>query len=116
MGLTAYQQARRIAESPKSTEHRLLGQVTAALIDAHGKNIGGPALADILHWNREIWAIFSATCADSANKLPPELRASIISLALWVDRHSSGVLSGKSDLETLIEVNRSVMEGLSAEP
>lgn len=116
MGLTAYQQARRVSETPKSTEHRLLGQVTAALIDAQEKQLSGATLADILHWNREIWATFSATCTDSANKLPPELRASIISLSLWVDRHSSGIMSGKSDIESLVEVNRLVMEGLSAGP
>ncbi len=48
--------------------------------------------------------------------MPMTLRASIISLALWVSKYSSDVLREGADLEPLIDVNRSMMEGLSARP
>jgi flagellar protein FlaF len=115
MGLSAYQRARSFAEAPRSMEHRLLGQVTGALIAAERDGMRGAALMDVSHWNREIWATFSATCADAANRLPPPLRASIISLALWVDRHSSEVIAGRAALGDLIDVNRLIMDGLAAE-
>lgn len=115
MGVSAYQRARSFAEAPRSTEHRLLGQVTGALIEADHRGLKGAALMDVIHWNREIWSTFGATCADAANRLPPPLRASIISLSLWVDRHSSEVIAGRGSLVDLIEINRLIMEGLAAE-
>jgi flagellar protein FlaF len=41
------------------------------------------------------------------------LRGQIISLAMWVARYSSEVLREGADLEPLIDVNRTMMEGLS---
>lgn len=114
MGLSAYQRALGFAEAPRSTEHRLLGQVTGALIEAERAGLKGAALVDVIHWNREIWATFGATCSDAANRLPPPLRASIISLSLWVDRHSSEIIAGRGAISDLIEVNRLIMEGLAS--
>lgn len=112
MSVTAYQRARNCTESPRATEYRLLSQVTGALIDAREAALQGAALANILHWNREIWGTFSAVCADEDNRLPAALRAGLISLSLWVDRHSSAVIRGEGDIDDLIDINRSVMEGL----
>lgn len=113
MGLSAYQRARGFAEAPRNTEHRLLGQVTGALIEAERAGLKGAALMDAIHWNREVWTTFGATCADGANRLPVPLRASIVSLSLWVDRHSSEVVAGRAALSDLIEVNRLIMDGLA---
>ena len=44
--------------------------------------------------------------------LPDALRASIISIALWVNRHASEVMKGREPIDPLIEVNRSLLEGL----
>tara|TARA_B110001454_G_scaffold218548_1_gene246839 strand:- start:2044 stop:2391 length:348 start_codon:yes stop_codon:yes gene_type:complete len=115
MGLSAYQRARGFAEAPRNTEHRLLGHVTGALIEAERAGLKGAALVDAIHWNREVWTTFGATCADGANRLPMPLRASIVSLSLWVDRHSSEVVAGRAALSDLIEVNRLIMDGLAKE-
>ena len=114
MGVSAYQRTRNSIENPRETERRLLGQVTGALIDVRERNLQGPMLADVLHWNREVWNAFSAASADSANTLPAPLRAGMISLALWVDRHSSEIMAGRAALDDLIDVNRMIMDGLSS--
>jgi flagellar protein FlaF len=41
------------------------------------------------------------------------LRASIISLSLWVGRHSSAVMRKEEDFEPLIDINRTIMQGLA---
>lgn len=114
MSVQAYNRVRTVSEAPRSAEYRLLGQVTGALIAAEEAGLSGPALMDALHWNREIWATFGAACADGANGLPPPVRAGIVSLSLWVDRHSSAVVSGREGVRDLIDVNRMVMDGLAA--
>ena len=113
MGISAYRQVQKVAETPRSTEYRLFGQVTGALMDARETGLQGAALMDILHWNRELWMTLGTSCKDSSNALPNELRAAIISLSLWVDRYSSDVMAQKGDIQDLIDVNRQMMEGLS---
>jgi flagellar protein FlaF len=55
-------------------------------------------------------------CANPANGLPAPLRASIISLAIWVGRHTSAVIRRREEIEPLIEVNRLIMQGLASAP
>ncbi|GAB5350145.1 flagellar biosynthesis regulator FlaF [Alteriqipengyuania sp. 357] len=114
MSLAAYQSVRRLSEAPRDTEHRLMGQITGEMISARDARREGAALAETLHRNREMWNLFSADCGSPGNELPSQLRASIISLALWIDRYSSEVIAGRESIDDLIEVNRSVMEGLAA--
>jgi flagellar protein FlaF len=115
MSLQAYRRVAQQAETPREAEYRLFGQVTRALIDA--SQLDPTEISqriDALHWNRELWAALAADCASEANQLPAELRARIISLSLWVSRHSSAVMRGEETFEPLIDVNRSVMQGLAA--
>jgi flagellar protein FlaF len=97
-------------------EYRLFAQVTRALIDAAALDrteVG--RRADALDWNRRMWAVLGADCSHPDNKLPPQLRASFISLSIWVDKHTSLVIRNKEEIEPLIEVNRMIMQGLAAQ-
>lgn len=113
MSFTAYARARTIAELPRASEARLLSQITGELIRARDAGQRGASLIATLHRNREAWGIFTATCAASGNGLPDALRAQIISLGLWVDRHTSLVMRDSGALDDLISVNRAIIEGLS---
>lgn len=112
MSLSAYHRARNLVETPRATEQRLIRQVTAALIEARDGDYRGGKLMNALHWNREMWEAFSSACGAPGNGLPDAVRASIISIALWVNRHASEVMKGRETLDPLIDVNRSLLEGL----
>lgn len=114
MSLAAYQKVQQLAEAPRRTEQRLFAEITGALQEAWEQGQRGSALMPALHRNRELWSTLSAVCGAPGNALPEELRASIISLALWVDRYTSNVVSGREPLQPLLDVNRAVMEGLGA--
>jgi flagellar protein FlaF len=117
MSLQAYQQAAKRAESPRETEYRLFAQVTLALIEAAKTDPGDlPARLDPLDWNRRVWTVLADACSSSENKLPPPLRASIISLAIWVGRHTSAVIRKEEEIQPLIDVNRMIMQGLATTP
>jgi flagellar biosynthesis activator protein FlaF len=113
MSLASYQRVRAAAETPRATEYRLVGEITGEMLDAWEKGARGPALMPALHRNREMWSTFSAVCGAQGNALPDKLRASIISIALWVDRFTSDVVAGREPIDPLIDVNRSVLEGLA---
>ena len=72
-----------------------------------------PVVAEALDANKRLWNILSADCSTPDNKLPPSLRAQIISLALWVSRYSSEVLRDGAEIDPLIDINRTMMEGLA---
>jgi len=113
MSLQAYQQAATRAETPRETEYRLFAQVTLALMEAakcDPTDIRGRI--DALDWNRRVWSVLGTACGDPQNALPESLRAAIISLSIWVGKHTSQVIRRKEEIEPLIEVNRMIMQGL----
>ncbi|WP_269716447.1 flagellar biosynthesis regulator FlaF [Caulobacter sp. NIBR2454] len=117
MSLRAYQQTAISAESPREIEYRIFGEVTRDLMSA----ASGPAddfngRMNALDRNRRLWSAFATDCSQPSNQLPPALRAQIISLSLWVARHSSAVMRKEEDFEPLIDINRSIMQGLSQRP
>ncbi len=116
MSLQAYQQAATRAENPRDMEYRLFAQVTRALMEAAAldKTEVGKRV-DALDWNRRLWATLGADCANPQNGLPPALRASFISLSIWVSRHTTLVIRNKEEIEPLIEINRMIMQGLASQ-
>jgi flagellar protein FlaF len=115
MSVSAYQRVRAIAETPRHTEFRLVTQITGEMIAAHEAGLTGSALMQTLHRNREMWGTFASACGTPGNGLPNDLRASIISLALWIDRFTSDVVGGREPLDELIGINRLLLEGLAPE-
>ena len=114
MSLKVYQSVAQQAEDPRSVEYRLFAEVTRALMAASqlaSTDIGGRMTA--LDWNRRLWSVLATDCAQPANALPDAMRANIISLGLWVNRHTSAVMTGGEDFGPLIEVNRAMMQGLA---
>lgn len=112
MSLQKYQAAQRATENPRSTEYRLLAQVTRSLME--WKDKPAPQRVEALDWNRRVWLAMQADLADARNQLPGQLKANLISLSIWVDKHTSKAMVGKAPIEPLIDINRNVMEGLAA--
>jgi len=114
MSIQAYQTAAQKTESPRQTEYRAFAVATRGLIDAATlpvTEIGrrGEALAR----NRRLWTLLASDCAAEGNTLPQSLRAQIISLSMFVDRHSSAVMRQGASWDVLIEINRTIMQGLA---
>ncbi len=116
MSLTAYHRARTLVEDPRATECRLMRQITAEMIAARDAGLSGVPLTPVLFRNREVWNAFTSACAVRGNRLPDALRASIVSLGLWVDRYTTDVAAGRDEIDALIDVNRSIIEGLEGRP
>ena len=116
MSLQAYQRAAEQAEGPKQTEFRLFGVVTRALMDAAQTDASDHrGRMKALHWNRRLWTTLATDCAKPENLLPTPLKANIISLSIWVDKHTSQVMQKQAAIQPLIDVNRIIMQGLSGQ-
>jgi flagellar protein FlaF len=114
MSLKAYQTAQTKTEDSRVTEYRLFGQVTGALINAKTNNAVGAPLVEAVDWNKRLWRTLAADCMDDRNALTEDVRAKIISLSLWVSKYSRTVTRNKASLDPLIEINRTIMQGLQA--
>src|ERR1700761_6807269 len=112
MSLRAYQKVAQRAENPREAEYRLFGEVTRALMDASKADPKDfKTRINAIDWNRRMWSVLANDCAQPSNSLPAPMRATIISLSLWVSRHSSAVMRGDESFDPLIEVNRAMMQG-----
>lgn len=125
MSINAYRKTIANTESPRQIERRLLSEATSKLLehieydtlqDGESKlAVLANGLSDAIHTNVRLWRALMYDLMEKENALPPQLRASLISLALWVERHSNGVLSGRQKIGPLIDINRSIARGLGGD-
>jgi flagellar protein FlaF len=114
MSLKAYQKAQVAVENPRIIEYRLFGQITGALMDAKSSGAKGVPLVDVIDRNRRLWSMLAGDCMSDGNQLPKELRAQIVSLAIWVSKYSADVMQQGAPLDPLIDINRNIMQGLKS--
>lgn len=63
---------------------------------------------------RRLWLLFVDDLSNDGNALPEALRASLISIGLWVLREVDAIDSGKCDnFDGLIEINQMIADGLA---
>lgn len=114
-GYTAYKTTQNKTESPRDIEYRLLAQVTHALIVAReNPDLFGDRVKAVL-WNRDVWSALRVDLSDPENLLPKQLRASLISISLWIEKETRAVMDGVGDLDAMIDINRNIMAGLKPE-
>ena len=124
MSIAAYQRTIRESESPRQIETRVFARVTGRLADFKHSYAAATTreeraivladgLRDALADNRKLWSTLRDDLGHEDNALPPQLRAQLLSIALWVDRQSMAVGGGLPGLPALIDVNNSILAGLS---
>ena len=116
MSIQKYQSTLTVTEGPRQTEYRLFAQVTKALLDAKAEGEKGKEFITAIDWNRRLWMTLQMDLASDDNGLSDALKAQLISVAIWVDRHTSSALRGDAKIQPLITVNRAIMEGLEKAP
>lgn len=110
---TAYDLGNQSIRSAKSVEYEAFARITRDLkvaSDSGRKNYS--ALASAIHQNRKLWTILAADVADPLNALPADLKAQIFYLSEFTTHHSREVLREGASVDVLIEINRSIMQGL----
>nr|WP_298683916.1 flagellar biosynthesis regulator FlaF [uncultured Dongia sp.] len=107
------------AMDPRSTEAWALAEASRRLIlAARVTDDKGEAMRAALVLNQRLWSIFQASLIDPASELPKAIRDNVLALSVMVDRHLMarlGDLDG-SKIQPIIDINRSIAEGLSMTP
>lgn len=111
MSINAYQKTLRTAMSPSQVELTVFRQITGRLHQA--KTLTDPiARAQAINDNAKLWRIIFTDAVNPDNKLADEVKAGLISLAMWVERHSGLVLREGQAIDPLIDINEQMIEGL----
>lgn len=123
MSISAYKRTIAETENPRQIERRILARVTSGMssvqeefdkAELFEKNaILNASLRSTLSDNVNFWALMKVDLISPSNSLPADLRASLASMAIFVENHTAKVLSGNGNLSLLIDVNKSILAGLS---
>jgi flagellar protein FlaF len=125
MSVAAYRKTMKSVSTPREIERLLLSKYCAALSQdqeafdradskAEKNAILASSLRDVLYDNARLWRLFKADLSSEGNQLPAQLRARLISIAIFVERQTRAVLRGEGRVKVLIDVNQSIIAGLAA--
>lgn len=108
-----YAAAVKPTRTDRGLEYKIFARVTHKLksLDESDKS-RFPELAAVVSENSRLWGALATDLMSDANQLSPDLKARLISLAMFVSRHTLAVLAGRESVEPLIDINTSIMRGL----
>jgi flagellar biosynthesis activator protein FlaF len=123
MSVSAYKRTIRDTESPRDIERRVLSRINAKLQElAQNFDPADPAtrivsseLREAVWENQRFWMTIKADLATPQNELGTEIRATLISLAMWIDKQSGKVLANEGNLQPMVDVNNNIIAGLSGQ-
>lgn len=97
----------------KDRERQVLSRSIELLLSARDKGQSSMEAVNALLFLNRAWTIFLEDLASSENALPPELRANLISIGLWLLREAEDIRQGRSDnFEGLIEISQIIHDGI----
>jgi flagellar protein FlaF len=81
---------------------------------AVAKDKGREEILAAVRKNWRLWTIFQVSLIDADCKLPDAVRANLLGLANFIDRHVGQILADPAPkhLDVLIHINRQIGEGL----
>ena len=115
MAIVGSSPARRTSnpsDERRREERDVFWRVTRDLEDVAGRDVADPVRDVALDRNRRLWAMLQDNLFLQDNQLPQPLKDQLISLASWVEGYTTRVLEGDGDMNALIAVNTTIMEGL----
>ncbi len=109
----AYQSSQKLGSAPRQTEARALLEA-ARMMDAAIETNDMDAYRAALRLNWRLWTIIQADVTAPECELPTEIRENIISLSVFIDKHTVGALADRAGekLRVLIDINRNIAGGL----
>ncbi len=112
----AYGEAQKRTADDKQIELALFRQITQSLELAAQEGQKSLTLwADAVHRNQQMWSVITSDILHPQNALPEETKKSLLRVAEFVRQHSMQVQAGTGEIADLIELNMTIMAGLSPE-
>ena len=116
--VAAYAQQQKRNLSPREVEAMAFTKAALLLEDAKKVSNNINEYSKALRFNHLLWTIIQADLTDPENQLPPEIKANVMSLSIFVDKQTTKALrsSVPTDLDVLININRNLAADLRSTP
>ena len=99
--------------SARRIEYQALDRCVFLLGKAEAAGSQSREGVEALHWTVQLWQILLVELADDANVLPPELRARLISIGIWILKEVELIRLGRaSNFAGIAEICTFVRDGL----
>jgi len=114
----AYQTSQKLGANPRQTEARALMEAARRLSEVPVDGEKHDEYRASLRLNWRLWTIIQSDIASNENPLPSEIKANIMSLSIFIDKHTVGALAEPDTrkLGVLVDINRNIASGLMASP
>jgi flagellar biosynthesis activator protein FlaF len=114
--MSNYHYAEILAEAPsdaREREREAIQRSIDLLKTAREKGSNSREAIDALYYLDRLWSLLLDDLASSENRLPKELRASLISIGIWILRQVECIRNEKSkDFDGLIDISKTICMGL----
>ena len=104
--LQAYAQTQKSSMSSREIEAMAFTKAALMLDEASQSLDDYDSYASALKFNQLLWTIIQADIVDKENQLPPQIKANILSLSIFVDRQTIKALA---ETKTLVNVETLLM-------
>lgn len=112
--LSAYGVVQKQTASGRALEREVLERVNMRLKAADADSISGLSLLhEALRLNRSVWVTFATDLASPTNECPDELKASMISLAAYIERNTIAAVRDQTIIDSFVSINQSIIDGLA---
>ncbi|NVJ69216.1 MAG: flagellar biosynthesis regulator FlaF [Alphaproteobacteria bacterium] len=115
-GISSYQNASLTLKDGRSQEVEALTRINAEMERTSQGDVDIQQFYQAVSKNQKIWNEFLVALAEDDHPYPVELRARLISLAIWVNRHTQTVIQTRKNVEPLVLLNKDIIAGLQARP
>ena len=116
LALKTYGDTQQRTASGKEIEQALFAQITQDLEQVASEDKPVPSIwAEAVSRNLQLWTLLAADLMSADNALIEETKKGLLVLSEFVRRTSMDVLSGGEGLSDLIDINKTIMKGLSGE-
>ncbi len=97
----------------RDRERLLLQRSIDLLTEADKQGAGSPAASEAVLFVVRLWSSLLEDLANDDNELPAELRASLISIGIWILKEADAIRQGESDnFEGLIDISQIIRDGI----
>ena len=113
----AYDNVQHRTAGEREIELALFTQITQDLTKVAEQEVPAPTVwAEAISRNLELWSLLASDLLGAENTIADELKGGLLYLSEFVRTESMRILSGEGELRNLIDINISIMQGLSGQP
>ena len=97
----------------KERERAVIERSIELLCEAQAQGSKSFAAVEAIHYTMRVWSAFMEDLARDENQLPKELRASLISIGIWILKEAEAIrMDPAKDFESLIDISRIIIGGI----